>query len=84
MLLVMRSSRASTIDCGCFELERTESWTSAAGRRAAPSVYEASVALAGDSHAVVVWQQGVTPAFRAYAEWVSWSEWMFVHAVSER
>lgn len=40
---------------------------------AAPSVYEASVALAGDSHAVVVWQQGVTPAFRAYAEWVSWS-----------
>jgi len=40
---------------------------------AAPSVYEASVALVDDTHAVVVWQQGTTPAFRAYAEWVSWS-----------
>jgi hypothetical protein len=40
---------------------------------AAPSVYEASVALVGDQHAVVAWQEGDNPAFRALAEWVSWS-----------
>ena len=39
---------------------------------AAPSVYEASVALVDDGHAVVAWQEGENPAFRAYAEWVSW------------
>ena len=40
---------------------------------AAPSVYEAAVALVDESHAVVVWQQGTSPAFRSYGEWVSWS-----------
>jgi hypothetical protein len=40
---------------------------------AAPSVYEASISLVDSNHAVVVWQQGTNPAFRAYAEWVSWS-----------
>lgn len=39
---------------------------------AAPSVYEASLALVDETHAVVAWQEGENPAFRAYAEWVSW------------
>ena len=39
---------------------------------AAPSVYEASVVLVDASHAVVAWQEGENPAFRAFTEWVSW------------
>ena len=40
---------------------------------AAPSVYEASVVLVDEEHAVVAWQEGDNPAFRALAEWVSWT-----------
>ena len=39
---------------------------------AAPSVYEASLTLVDGQHAVVAWQEGENPAFRAWTEWVSW------------
>ena len=39
---------------------------------AAPSIYEASLVLVDDHHAVVAWQEGENPAFRAWAEWLSW------------
>lgn len=37
-----------------------------------PSVYEASLTLVDGQHAVVAWQEGDNPAFRAWAEWISW------------
>lgn len=40
---------------------------------AAPSPYEADVVLVDETHAVVAWQEGENPAFRSYAEWVSWA-----------
>lgn len=38
---------------------------------AAPSVYGVDVTMVGEDHAVVVWQEGDSPAFRLRAQWVT-------------
>ena len=37
-----------------------------------PSVYEAAIALIDEHHAVLSWSQGDNPAFRVWAEQISW------------
>ena len=73
VLLVMEVDRSIYNRLRLFEVDATGVLAEVPlSAEAAPSVYEASVVLVDGQHAVVAWQEGPNPAFRAYAEWASW------------